>query len=187
VGEKSPITPNLDDFLQSGLCNLLMTQAIKPRPIRLLTLLATHHRKVAWQLSLGASLLLLAASAYVSALPGGAAVLGLAGLVALGLGTRNLLPLLKHDLPLLREGVPVIARVVAPVCKDERQSLYHISYRLPSERAERDGVFAASREKSFHSGEQLLVMVNRQDPSQLLEVTGQYEQLMHPVLEKEYA
>lgn len=158
-----------------------------PRPIRLLNLLATHHRKVAWQLTGGASLLMLALSFWLSGSPGGAVVLASAGGALIAVGGRNLLPLWQHDLPLLREGVPVLARVVAPVAKDERQALYHISYRLPSENAERDGVFAAPRDTAFRNGEHLLVMVSQKDPSQLLEVTGQYEQLMHPVLEKEYA
>ena len=164
----------------------VMHQRPVSRPVHLLRLLG-HHPAVTWQLTIGLSALMLALSFYITGSSTGALILALTGSAALGWGIYNFVPLWKHDLPLLREGVPVLAKVVAPVSRDDKHSLFHISYRLPSDRSERNGVFMAPADASYESGEPLLVMVNRNDPQQLLEVTGQYEELMHPILEKEYA
>lgn len=152
-----------------------MTNPRRIRPFSLWQLLALN-RNILWQLTIGATLLMLALSLLVTGAPVGGFLMGSAGLMVLLWGGYNTLYLREHDLPLLREGTLVAARVTG-VVQNEPQVLYRISYRLPGEYAERDGVFAPANNPGFAEGEPVAIMIDPANPEQLVEVSGRYEPL----------
>lgn len=152
-----------------------MTTQKRIRPFSLWQLLSLN-RNVLWQLTIGLTMLMLALSLAITNAPVGGFLMGGAGLLVLLWGGYNTLYLAEHDLPLLREGTLVAARVTG-VVKKEPNVLYRISYRLPGEYAERDGVFAPANDPGFAEGEPVAIMIDPANPEQLVEVSGRYEPL----------
>jgi len=91
-------------------------------------------------------------------------------------GANNLRYLRQHDLPLLRHGTLVAARVTGLV-KESDENLYRITYRSPGESAERLGIFQAANDQGFDEGEPVAIMIDPANPAELVEVSGRYEKL----------
>lgn len=145
------------------------------RPFTLWHLLALN-RHILWQLTIGATLAMLALSFALTGAPWGGLALGATAGGLLLWGGRNALYLKRNDLPLLCHGVLVSARISGMV-KETSENLYRITYRLPDDSTERDGVFLAANESYFDEGEPVSIMINPHNPSQLIEISGRYEPL----------
>ena len=118
---------------------------------------------------------MLALSLALTGAPLGGFLMGSCAILVLAWGIHNSLYLARHDLPLLKNGTLVAARISGMV-KETTENLYRITYQPPGESTERLGVFAAN-ESTFVDGEPVAIMINPADPAQLVEVSGRYEKL----------
>lgn len=138
--------------------------------------LLTLNRHVVWQLTIGATMAMLAISLTITGAPLSGLLMGSGGILVLLYGGHNTLYLFQHDLPLLRKGTLVAARVTGMV-QDTPENLYRITYRPPGEETERLGVFLAANDSAFEEGEPVAIMIDPDSPDQLVEISGRYEAL----------
>lgn len=152
-----------------------MTNPPRIRPFSLWHLLALN-RPVLWRLAIGATLLMLALSLALTGAPLGGFGMGCFAAAMLLWGGYDTRYLLQHELPVLRTGTLVAAKVTGTV-KDAGDNLYRITYRLPGDEAERNGIFLAANQSSFGEGEPVAIMIDPRNPEQLVEISGRYEPL----------
>lgn len=154
------------------------------RPISVFQML-TCHPILVWQFCFGVAIGLLAwGAANAGAGYVGILLLMLSAFAFLMMG-MTLHGLLTYDLPLLRTGLQVKAVVRERVAGGSRHPLYHIAYLLPGPTLDKSleytGLFMARNGFQPAESDPVVVLVSRDDPQRLLEVSGLYEQLIPPV------
>ena len=165
----------IDSLMQKSFGRLMSNQP-RIRPFSLWELL-TLNPGILWQAGISLTFSMLALSLAITGAPWGGLALALASAALAGWAAHNGVYLVQHDLPLLRHGIVVAARVAGKVTTDQQDQLYRINYRLPGDEGDRVGVFLAANDSAYAPGEPVAIMIDPDDPARLLEISGRYEPL----------